>query len=138
MNFEDNRRRVIATDGVFSMEGDVAPLKEISDLADRCDAPVFVDECHATGRSFFGPTGHDTEKHLGIQGRNDIINSMLGKVLGGTMGGYTIGPKPFIDLLTQRSDLICSRIHWRLPLLAVPSSAPMRSRRSERNLASSK
>ncbi|KAL3981694.1 glycine C-acetyltransferase [Acanthocheilonema viteae] len=98
---QNNRRRVIATDGVFSMDGDVAPLKEICDLADRYNALVFVDDCHATG--FFGPTGRGTEEHLGIQGRIDIINSTLGKALGGTMGGYTTGPKPFIDLLRQRS-----------------------------------
>ncbi|CAG9533329.1 unnamed protein product [Cercopithifilaria johnstoni] len=97
----NNRRRVIATDGVFSMDGDVAPLKEICDLADRYNALVFVDDCHATG--FFGPTGRGAEEHLGIQGRIDIINSTLGKALGGTMGGYTTGPKPFIDLLRQRS-----------------------------------
>ncbi|VDK80308.1 unnamed protein product [Litomosoides sigmodontis] len=98
---QSKRRRVIATDGVFSMDGDVAPLKDICDLADRYNALVFVDDCHATG--FFGPTGRGTEEHLGIQGRIDIINSTLGKALGGTMGGYTTGPKPFIDLLRQRS-----------------------------------
>ncbi|KAM3726806.1 2-amino-3-ketobutyrate coenzyme A ligase [Dirofilaria immitis] len=98
---QNNRRRVIATDGVFSMDGDIAPLKEICDLADRYNALVFVDDCHATG--FFGPTGRGTEEYLGIQGRVDIINSTLGKALGGTMGGYTAGPKPFIDLLRQRS-----------------------------------
>ncbi|VDN93631.1 unnamed protein product [Brugia pahangi] len=98
---QNRRRRIIATDGVFSMDGDVAPLKEICDLADRFNALVFVDDCHATG--FFGPTGRGTEEHLGVQGRIDIINSTLGKALGGTMGGYTTGPKPFIDLLRQRS-----------------------------------
>ncbi|EFO24400.1 2-amino-3-ketobutyrate coenzyme A ligase [Loa loa] len=98
---QSNRRRIIATDGVFSMDGDVAPLKEICDLADRYNALVFVDDCHATG--FFGPTGRGTEEHFGIQGYIDIINSTLGKALGGTMGGYTTGPKPFIDLLRQRS-----------------------------------
>ncbi|MFH4979260.1 hypothetical protein AB6A40_005969 [Gnathostoma spinigerum] len=95
------RRRVIATDGVFSMDGDVAPLKEICDLAEQYKAIVFVDECHATG--FFGPSGRGTEEQLGIKGRVDIINSTLGKALGGAMGGYTTGPQPLIDLLRQRS-----------------------------------
>ncbi|VDD96116.1 unnamed protein product [Enterobius vermicularis] len=95
------RRRVIATDGVFSMDGDVAPLKEICDLADKHKALVFIDECHATG--FFGPTGRGTEEQLGIQGRVDVINSTLGKALGGAMGGYTTGPKQLIDLLRQKS-----------------------------------
>ncbi|VDM95017.1 unnamed protein product [Thelazia callipaeda] len=98
---ESCRQRVIATDGVFSMDGDVAPLKEICDLADRYNALVFIDECHASG--FFGATGRGTEEQLGIQGRVDIINSTLGKALGGAMGGYTTGPKPLIDLLRQRS-----------------------------------
>uniref|UniRef100_A0A183V6W8 Aminotran_1_2 domain-containing protein n=1 Tax=Toxocara canis TaxID=6265 RepID=A0A183V6W8_TOXCA len=95
------RRRVIATDGVFSMDGDVAPLKEICDLAEKHNAITFMDECHATG--FFGPTGRGTEEQLGVMGRIDIINSTLGKALGGAMGGYTTGPKPLIDLLRQRS-----------------------------------
>lgn len=95
------RRRVIATDGVFSMDGDVAPLKEICDLGQKYNALVFIDECHATG--FFGPTGRGTEEQLGIQGRVDVINSTLGKALGGAMGGYTTGPKPLIDLLRQKS-----------------------------------
>uniref|UniRef100_A0A915B8T2 2-amino-3-ketobutyrate coenzyme A ligase, mitochondrial n=1 Tax=Parascaris univalens TaxID=6257 RepID=A0A915B8T2_PARUN len=95
------RRRVIATDGVFSMDGDVAPLREICDLAEKYNAITFMDECHATG--FFGATGRGTEEQLGVMGRIDIINSTLGKALGGAMGGYTTGPKPFIDLLRQRS-----------------------------------
>ncbi|VDN56324.1 unnamed protein product [Dracunculus medinensis] len=95
------RRRIIATDGVFSMDGDVAPLKEICNVAEKYNAVVFVDECHATG--FFGKTGRGTEEQLGIQGRVDIINSTLGKALGGAMGGYTTGPKAIIDLLRQRS-----------------------------------
>ncbi|KAK5974672.1 Glycine C-acetyltransferase, partial [Trichostrongylus colubriformis] len=98
---KDARQRVIVTDGVFSMDGDVAPLKEICDLAEKYNAIVFVDECHASG--FFGPTGRGTEDALGIKGRVDIINSTLGKALGGSMGGYTTGPKPLIDLLRQRS-----------------------------------
>ncbi|VDN27111.1 unnamed protein product, partial [Gongylonema pulchrum] len=120
---QSSRRRVIATDGVFSMDGDVAPLKEICDLADKYKAIVFVDECHATEAvqkklstkattgvllsfdvvGFFGPTGRGTEEQLGVQGRVDVINSTLGKALGGAMGGYSTGPKALIDLLRQRS-----------------------------------
>jgi len=74
------RTRMIATDGVFSMDGDVAPLKQICDLADKYKALVFVDECHATG--FFGPTGRGTDEYLNVRGRVDIINSTLGKVCG--------------------------------------------------------
>ncbi|CAJ0569634.1 unnamed protein product, partial [Mesorhabditis spiculigera] len=98
---KDSRHRVIVTDGVFSMDGDVAPLKAICELADKYEALVFVDECHATG--FFGPTGRGTQEALGLGHRVDIINSTLGKALGGSMGGYTTGPKPLIDLLRQRS-----------------------------------
>ncbi|CAD6198837.1 unnamed protein product [Caenorhabditis auriculariae] len=97
----DARHRVIVTDGVFSMDGDVAPLKEISALAEKYDAILFLDECHATG--FFGKTGRGTEEALGLTKKVDIVNSTLGKALGGSMGGYTTGPKPLIDLLRQRS-----------------------------------
>jgi len=83
------------------MDGDVAPIREICDLADKHNALVFVDECHATG--FFGKRGRGTEEYLGIQGRIDIINSTLGKAMGGAMGGYTVGPQPIIDLLRNRS-----------------------------------
>ncbi|ESP03313.1 hypothetical protein LOTGIDRAFT_207612 [Lottia gigantea] len=96
-----SRQRLIVTDGVFSMDGNVAPLKEICDLADKHKALVFIDECHATG--FFGKTGRGTEEHCGLTGRVDIINSTLGKALGGAAGGYTAGPKELIDLLRQRS-----------------------------------
>ncbi|KAF8373375.1 hypothetical protein PRIPAC_79804 [Pristionchus pacificus] len=95
------RRRVIATDGVFSMDGDVAPLREISWLADKYKALLFIDECHATG--FFGKTGRGTEEELGLGAKAELINSTLGKALGGAMGGYTTGPKEFIDLLRQRA-----------------------------------
>ncbi|GMS94002.1 hypothetical protein PENTCL1PPCAC_16177 [Pristionchus entomophagus] len=95
------RRRVIATDGVFSMDGDVAPLREISWLADKYKALLFIDECHATG--FFGKTGRGTEEELGLGAKAELINSTLGKALGGAMGGYTTGPKAFIDLLRQRA-----------------------------------
>ena len=95
------RTRLIVTDGVFSMDGDVAPLKEICDLADKYDAEVFIDECHATG--FLGATGRGTPELLGVEGRVAIINSTLGKALGGATGGYTTGPKEVITLLRQRA-----------------------------------
>lgn len=95
------RVKLIATDGVFSMDGNIAPLGEICNLADKYGALVFVDECHATG--FFGQTGRGTEEFLNVMGRVDIINSTLGKALGGAAGGYTTGPKELIDLLKQRS-----------------------------------
>ncbi|XP_059145536.1 2-amino-3-ketobutyrate coenzyme A ligase, mitochondrial-like [Physella acuta] len=95
------RQKLIATDGVFSMDGNIAPLREICELANKHDALVFIDECHATG--FFGPTGRGTEEHLNVSGQVDIINSTLGKALGGAAGGYTTGPKQLIDLLRQRS-----------------------------------
>lgn len=78
------RMRLIATDGVFSMDGNVAPLKEIVELARKHDALVFVDECHATG--FVGATGRGTDEHAGVRGQVDIINSTLGKALGGATG----------------------------------------------------
>ncbi|KAJ8373331.1 hypothetical protein AAFF_G00266340 [Aldrovandia affinis] len=83
------------------MDGDVAPLKEICDLSDRYGAMVFIDECHATG--FLGPRGRGTDELLGVMDRVHIVNSTLGKALGGAAGGYTVGPKPLIDLLRQRS-----------------------------------
>ncbi|TMW68726.1 hypothetical protein Poli38472_006194 [Pythium oligandrum] len=95
------RTRLIVTDGVFSMDGDVAPLQAICDLADKYNAQVFIDECHATG--FFGPTGRGSDEYCGVQGRIDIINSTLGKALGGGTGGYTTGRKEVIDILRQRS-----------------------------------
>lgn len=95
------RMRLIVTDSVFSMDGDVAPLREIADLAEKYKALIFIDECHATG--FLGEKGTGAEEHLGVPGCCDIINSTLGKALGGAAGGYTTGPKPLIDLLRQRS-----------------------------------
>uniref|UniRef100_A0A915L5S1 Aminotransferase class I/classII domain-containing protein n=1 Tax=Romanomermis culicivorax TaxID=13658 RepID=A0A915L5S1_ROMCU len=95
------RRKMIATDGVFSMDGDVALLKEICHLAEKHKALVFIDECHATG--FFGKTGRGTEEYSGVTGKVDIINSTLGKAMGGAMGGYTTASKSIIDLLRQRS-----------------------------------
>uniref|UniRef100_A0A8C3G4V8 2-amino-3-ketobutyrate coenzyme A ligase, mitochondrial n=1 Tax=Cyclopterus lumpus TaxID=8103 RepID=A0A8C3G4V8_CYCLU len=98
---QSSRMRLVVTDGVFSMDGDVAPLSQICDLAEQYGAMVFVDECHATG--FLGPRGRGTDELLGVMDRVDIINSTLGKALGGAAGGYTVGPKPLIDLLRQRS-----------------------------------
>jgi glycine C-acetyltransferase len=95
------RFKLIATDGVFSMDGYVANLKGICDLADRYDALVMVDDSHAVG--FMGPTGRGTHEHCGVMGRVDIITGTLGKALGGASGGYTSGRKPIIDLLRQRS-----------------------------------
>ncbi|OXU20977.1 2-amino-3-ketobutyrate coenzyme A ligase, mitochondrial [Nasonia vitripennis] len=95
------RLRLIATDGVFSMDGTVAPLSDIINLAKKYDALTFVDDCHATG--FFGKTGRGTEEYFDQFGSIDIINSTLGKALGGAAGGYTVSSKPLIDLLRQRS-----------------------------------
>ena len=92
---------LIYTFAINSMDGDVAPLKEICDLADKYDAQVFIDECHATG--FLGATGKGTPELLGVEGRIDIINSTLGKALGGATGGYTSGKKQVVDILRQRS-----------------------------------
>lgn len=97
----NGRVKLIVTDGVFSMDGNIAPLADICDLAAKYNALVFVDECHATG--FFGRTGRGTEEYCNVMGRVDIINSTLGKALGGAAGGYTTGPKELIDLLKQRS-----------------------------------
>lgn len=98
---KDARIKMIVTDGVFSMDGDVAPLKEICDLADKYGALVMVDECHATG--FLGETGKGTPELCGVEGRVDFINSTLGKALGGATGGYTTGKKDAITLLRQKS-----------------------------------
>ncbi len=99
---DDNARfKIIVTDGVFSMDGLVAPLNEICDLADKYDALVMIDECHAAG--FIGPTGRGTLEEKKVMGRIDIITGTLGKALGGAMGGYTTGKKEIIDLLRQRS-----------------------------------
>ncbi|MEM1025715.1 MAG: glycine C-acetyltransferase [Myxococcota bacterium] len=98
---QDRRTRLIATDGVFSMDGDYAKLDAICDLADRYGAMVMIDDCHATG--FVGATGRGTPEHFGVQGRVDIITSTLGKALGGASGGFTTGRKEIIDLLRQRS-----------------------------------
>ena len=93
--------RLIATDGVFSMDGTLAPLDGICDLADRYGAAVMVDDSHATG--FMGKHGRGTHEHHGVLGRVDILTGTFGKALGGASGGYTSGRKPVIDLLRQRS-----------------------------------
>ena len=97
----DKRTRMIATDGVFSMDGYVARLDEITALAERYDALVMVDDAHATG--FFGPTGRGSAEHHGVMDKVDIFTSTLGKALGGGMGGFTTASQPVIDLLRQRS-----------------------------------
>ena len=100
-NEEGRRFKLIVTDGVFSMDGLVAPLDKICDLADKYDAMVMVDECHAAG--FIGATGKGTMEAKGVMGRVDIITGTLGKALGGAMGGYTTAKKEIIELLRQRS-----------------------------------
>ncbi|MDT8347155.1 MAG: glycine C-acetyltransferase [Flavobacteriaceae bacterium] len=100
-NADHARFKIIVTDGVFSMDGLLAPLDKICDLADKYDAMVMVDECHAAG--FLGATGKGTLEVKNVMGRVDIITGTLGKALGGAMGGYTTGKKEIIELLRQRS-----------------------------------
>src|SRR5262249_29282061 len=107
------RFRLVVTDGVFSMDGDVAPLAEICDLADRHRAMVMVDDSHATG--FMGRTGRGTPEHCGVMGRVDIITTTFGKALGGAMGGAVAARQETRDLLRQRSR----------PYLVSNSLAPM-------------
>ena len=97
----DARTRLIATDGVFSMDGDVARLDQICDLAGKHDTLVMVDDSHATG--FFGPTGRGSIEHCGVMDRVDIIPSTLGKALGGASGGFTSGRREVVEFLRQRS-----------------------------------
>ena len=99
--FADKRIRMIATDGVFSMDGDVAPLAEICDLADKYDAMVMVDDSHSSG--FMGKTGRGTHEHCGVVGRVDAITTTLGKALGGASGGCISGRKELVDLCRQRA-----------------------------------
>ncbi len=98
---QGRRTRLIATDGVFSMDGSVAPLREICDVADRYGALVMVDDSHASG--FVGKTGRGTAELLGVQGRIDVLTSTLGKALGGAAGGFTAGRRAIVELLRQRS-----------------------------------
>lgn len=100
-NANGARFKIIVTDGVFSMDGLVAPLDKICDLADKYDAMVMIDECHAAG--FIGETGRGTLEEKNVLGRIDIITGTLGKALGGAMGGYTTGKKEIIEMLRQRS-----------------------------------
>ncbi len=95
------RHRIIVTDGSFSMDGTIAQLDKICDLADKYHALVMIDECHSSG--FLGKTGRGTHEHHGVMGRVDIITGTLGKALGGASGGFTSGPKEVINLLRQRS-----------------------------------
>jgi len=97
----DARSRIIVTDSVFSMDGTIAQLDKICDLADKYDAIVMTDECHSSG--FMGKTGRGTHEHCGVMGRVDIITGTLGKALGGALGGFTSGKKEIIDMLRQRS-----------------------------------
>lgn len=96
-----SRYRVIVTDGVFSMDGYIAKLDQICDLADKYNALVMVDDCHSTG--FVGKTGRGTHEHCGVMGRVDIITGTLGKALGGAMGGFTSASKEVVAILRQRS-----------------------------------
>ena len=89
--------RVIVTDGVFSMDGDIAPLPEIVALAKKYDAFTFVDECHASG--VLGKTGRGTPEYFNLEGKIDVINSTLGKALGGGTGGYSAANKEVVDIL---------------------------------------
>ena len=98
---QDQRNRIIVTDGVFSMEGSLAQLDKVCDLAEKYDALVMVDDSHSTG--FVGKTGRGTHEYCGVMGRVDIITSTLGKALGGAMGGFTSAKKEIIDILRQRS-----------------------------------
>lgn len=95
------RRRLIVTDGVFSMDGTIAQLDKICDLAEKYDAMVMIDECHATG--FMGKTGRGTHEYRGVMGRIDIITGTYGKALGGASGGFTAARKEIVEMLRQRS-----------------------------------
>jgi len=96
---EKCRYRLVVTDGCFSMDGDIAPLKDIARLCEKYDALLMIDECHATG--FLGKTGRGTDEYWGV--KVDIINGTLGKSLGGATGGYTAASKEVVDMLRQRS-----------------------------------
>ncbi len=97
----NKRLRLIVTDGVFSMDGDLAPLEGICDLAEEYDAMVMVDDSHATG--FMGPTGRGTHEHFGVEGRVDVISTTFGKALGGASGGCIAAHQPIVDILRQRA-----------------------------------
>lgn len=111
---QDSRLKVIVTDGVFSMDGDIAPLPQILELAERYNAITFVDECHATG--VFGDHGVGIEEYFGMRGKIDVINSTLGKALGGGTGGYTTANNEVIEVLRNKgrpylfSNSICPSV----------------------------
>jgi glycine C-acetyltransferase len=137
---QDKRFRMIATDGVFSMDGDVANLKAICDLADKYNAMVMVDDSHATG--FIGKGGRGTPEYCGVEGRVDVITSTLGKALGGATGGFTSGRKEMIDLLRQRSrpylfsnSVTPSIVETGIKVLDMIDKAPGLRRRLEENTA---
>lgn len=98
---QEAKYRIIVTDGVFSMDGDIAKMDKICDLADKYDSLVMVDDCHATG--YIGKSGRGTWEHFGLEGRIDIITTTFGKALGGAMGGCTSGKKEIIEMLRQKS-----------------------------------
>ena len=100
-NTQDKRHRIIVTDGVFSMDGTIAQLDKIVELAEKYKALIMIDECHASG--FMGKTGRGTHEHRGVMGKIDIITGTLGKALGGASGGFTSGKKEIVELLRQRS-----------------------------------
>ncbi|MEY4728833.1 MAG: glycine C-acetyltransferase, partial [Bacteroidota bacterium] len=95
------RNRIIVTDGSFSMDGTIAQLDKIVELAEKYDAAIMIDECHSSG--FLGKTGRGTHEHCGVVGKIDIITGTLGKALGGASGGFTSGRKEIIEMLRQRS-----------------------------------
>lgn len=97
---QDCPHRLIVTDGIFSMDGDIAPLDKIVDLANKYDALIFIDESHATG--FIGKTGRGTPEYFGVEKEIDIVNSTLGKALGGATGGYTCGHKEIVEMIRQK------------------------------------
>jgi glycine C-acetyltransferase len=98
---QNTRRRIIVTDGVFSMDGTIAQLDKICDLADKYDALVMIDECHASG--FMGKTGRGTHEYRNVMGRIDIITGTFGKALGGASGGFTAASKEIVEMLRQKS-----------------------------------
>ena len=112
------RHVLIATDGVFSMDGVIANLKGVCDLADKYDALVMVDDSHAVG--FVGENGRGSHEYCDVMGRVDIITGTLGKALGGASGGYTAARKEVVEWLRQRSRPTCSPTHWHLPLWLLP------------------
>lgn len=104
------RSRIIVTDGSFSMDGTIAQLDKICDLADQYDAIVMIDECHSSG--FLGKTGRGTHEYRGVMGRIDIITGTLGKALGGASGGFTSGKKKSLKCCVSAAALIFSPIQW--------------------------